>query len=183
MNRWLFTVLGTLAGIALCSGCRKSASDGSDEKVTTLGTTEVTAELTEIPGEFPPNNLYDYAYVLKYRVLKTHRGTVNGATILVAQYNPLKPRAEAADAKAEGIGGNLKSFRAGEVHRMALATPLDDYCMAGVINKYSAHKSAGAVQAMPPSAAATQPAAPEQPAVRGEAQTIYWALWTNRVGR
>jgi len=147
--------VGAAALAACCASCSKRTDDGADPKVTALGSIEVTAQLTEIRGTFPPNNLYDYAYVLKYRVLETHRGKIEGDTILVGHYNPLKPRAKAADAKAEGIGGNLKKFQAGDVHRMALEIPLDDYYMGPIINKY-----------------------------HGEASgPLYWAVWTNRVIR
>ena len=36
----------------------------------------------------------------------------------------------------EGIGGNLKTFRAGQVHRLALEVPIDDHFMGGIVNKY-----------------------------------------------
>lgn len=139
--------------LLLCLGCGGARrTDGADEKVTTLGSIEVTAKLTVIPGEFPPNDLYDYAYVLKYEVLQTHRGQVP-KTIYVGQYNPLKLRSEAADARSGEIGGNVAEWRAGDVHRLALEVPIDDYCMVGIINKY-------ADQSQDP---------------------IYWAVWTNRV--
>jgi hypothetical protein len=87
-------------------------------------------------------------------VLETHRGKAP-KTIYVGQYNPLKPRAEAADARSGEIGGDATEFRVGNVHRLALEVPIDDYCMAGIINKY-------AEQTQDP---------------------IYWAVWTNRVVR
>ncbi len=146
---------GSLLLLSLCPSCRKQTDDGADATVTTLGGTEVTARLEEIRGTFPPNNLYDYVYVLKYRVLETHRGKVDGETILVGQYNPLKPRAEAADARSGPIGGNVRKFAAGEIHRLALETPLDDFYMGPIINKY-----------------------------HGEDKSpLYWAVWTNRVVR
>jgi len=75
--------------------------------------------------------------------------------ILVGHYNPLKPRAKAADARSGEIGGNLKKFTAGNIHRMALEVPLDDYYMGPIINKY-----------------------------HGEDKSpLYWAVWTNRVVR
>ena len=51
----------------------------------------------EILEPFPPNDLYNYAYVLKYRVLKVHRGQIPNGEILVGQYNPLKPRERVQD--------------------------------------------------------------------------------------
>ena len=139
-----------LTAFAGCGASEKT--DGADPKVTGLGSIEVTAKLVEVLGEFPPNDLYDYAYVLKYEVVKTHRGEAP-KTIYVGQYNPLKPRAEAADARSGEIGGTVTAFHAGDVHRMALEVPIDDYCMVGIINKY-------AEQVKDP---------------------IYWAVWTNRV--
>jgi hypothetical protein len=148
-------VVGVLMLMSCCGSCRQQKDTGTDAKVTTLGSVEVTAQLVEIRGTFPPNNLYDYVYVLKYRVLETHRGKVDGDTILVGQYNPLKPRAQAADAKSGEIGGTLKKFVAGDVHRMALEIPLDDYYMGPMINKY-----------------------------HGEDKSpLYWAVWTNKVVR
>ncbi len=142
-------------GQATASSQPSKAADGAGEEVTTLGSAEVTAKLVEILGTFPPNDLYDYVYVLKYDVQETHRGEVKGKTIFVGHYNPLKARDKAADARVEGIGGDLKRFKAGDVHRMALAEGLDEHYMGPIINKY-----AGKIDG-----------------------PIYWAIWTNRVGR
>jgi len=144
-------LLFVLLGITL--SCKNKADAGADSFVTTLGSTEVTAELLAIPGEFPPNDLYNYAYVLKYRVLVVHRGQVKqGEEILVAHYNPLKPRVSAADENSGKLGGNLQTFRVGDVHRIALDAPLDQHWMGGVIDKYFDQKG-----------------------------TRYWAVWTNLV--
>jgi len=140
---------------AICSSCGRKTDTGADPKVTSLGSAEVTARLEEIRGTFPPNNLYDYAYILKYRVLETHRGKLDRDTVLVAHYNPLKPRDQAADARSGQIGGNLKKFTAGDIHRMALEVPLDDHYMGPMINKYHGE----------------------------DAGPLYWAVWTNRVVR
>jgi len=114
----------------------------------------VTAKLVEIPeGAIFKRDLYDYATVLKYLVLEVHRGKVDGQTIYVGHYNPFKPRAEAADSRVKDIGGDLKAFRAGQVHRMALEVPIDDHFLGGIVNKYFDTASG----------------------------PIYWALWTNLV--
>ncbi len=152
----------TLLGLTSCSkqaaGGNDAKTDGADDKVTTLGSVEVTAKLTEIIPHndevtFPANDLYDYVYVFKYEVQEVHRGEDVSETVYVGQYNPLKPRADAADARAEGIGGDLKAFKAGDVHRMALEVPIDEHYMGPIINKYFG-KTKG---------------------------PIYWAVWTNRV--
>ena len=141
-----------------CLSCRKesnpAAASGEDPNVTSMGSIEVTARLTEISeGAIFKRELYNYTTVLKYNVLKVHRGPVGAETIYVGHYNPFKPRSEAADKRVLGIGGNLKSFRSGQIHRMALEVPIDDYFMGGIINKYFG-KFDG---------------------------PIYWAVWTNEV--
>lgn len=138
---------------ALAISCRNRPDDGKDRKVTTLGSMEVTAELVEIRGEFPDDPLYNYAYVMKYRVVKVHRGHVDRPLVFIAHYNPHKPRRGAADHAVKDVGGNLGSFRAGDVHRMALTGPLDDHYMGAIINKYFGEHTG----------------------------PIYWAVWTNRV--
>ena len=130
-----------LAVFALAS-CDKpsgaSANAGEDAQVKSLGTVEVTARLVEIPdGAIFQRDLYDYATILKYEVVAVQRGAVEiGAIIYVGHYNPCKPRAEAADQRAKNIGGTLKQFRAGQLHRMALETPMDDHFMGGIVDKY-----------------------------------------------
>lgn len=139
----LFALIVTL------TACSKSVPNEVDPQVSTLGTAEVTAQLVEIPGPFPPNDLYNYVYILKYKVLKTHRGNVP-SEIFVGQYNPLKPREQAQDDVSGKVGGHVKSFRAGDIHRMALESPLDQFWMGGIVDKYFATSG-----------------------------TRYWAIWTN----
>jgi hypothetical protein len=114
----------------------------------------VTAELLEIPeGAIFQRDLYDYATVLEYKVLKVHRGKPDGEIIYVGHYNPFKPRAKTPDARVTEVGGNLKAFRAGQVHHMALEVPIDDFFMGGIVDKYHGQ----------------------------HAGPIYWAVWTDLV--
>lgn len=148
-----FSPLMTL--LLLLAGCGAPApTDGADPKVTTMGTVEVTAKLVDIVGPFPPNDIYDYAYVMKYEIVAVHRGAASG-TVLVGQYNPLKKRAEAADERSGEIGGNVTRFRTGDLHRLALDLPIDNFCMAGIVNEYAEKEPSDA--------------------------PIYWAIWTNQV--
>ncbi|MBM4435661.1 MAG: hypothetical protein FJ029_00200 [Actinobacteria bacterium] len=124
-----------------------------DPHLATNGTVEVTARLVEIPeGAIFKRDLYDYATILKYQVVKVHRGQVATNTLFVGHYNPWKPRAEAADKRVKGIGGSVKQFRGGDTHRMALEVPIDDHFMGGVVNKYFGQ----------------------------ETGPLHWAVWTNR---
>jgi hypothetical protein len=140
----------------LLSSCGQNPSatpvGSNDPHLTTNGSVEITAKLVEIPeGAIFKRDLYDYATVLKYQVLKVHRGKVDGDTLYVGHYNPWKPRAEAADKRAPKVGGNVRQFEAGQTHRMALEVPIEDYFMGGIVNKYFGKTT----------------------------NTIYWAVWTN----
>ena len=143
-----------LSLIVLSGGsCAKKADTGTDPKVTTLGSIEVTAQLEEIRGDLINDPLYDYAHVMKYKVLQVHRGKVDKEILYVGHYNPAKPRDTVADARVQQIGGNVKQFRVGDTHRMALEVPIDDHYMGGIINKYFGEVN----------------------------DPIYWAIWTNQV--
>jgi hypothetical protein len=138
---------------AACSDSREGASS-SDPELARRGSIEVTAKLVEVPEKaIFERELYNYATVLKYQVLEVHRGKVRGDTIYVGHYNPFKPRTEAADQHVRDVGGNLKSFRAGQVHRMALEGSMLDQFTGGILNLYS----------------------------QEDTDPIYWAVWTNLV--
>lgn len=145
---------GFLLMLALASCGKAEAGPAAPPAATPAvvrGTVEVTAKLLEIPGTFPANKLYDYVYVLKYKVLSVHRGKVEGPEILVGQYNPLKARAAAQDKFSGTIGGTAQHFVAGDVQRLSLEAPLDSAMpMVGLIDKY-----------------------------REEKGLRYWAIWTD----
>ncbi|HYG34213.1 MAG TPA: hypothetical protein VEC99_05490 [Clostridia bacterium] len=147
-------VLLVLSLLAMSCGPSGSApvASSKDSPVATNGTVEVTAKLVEIPeGAIFKRDLYDYATVLKYSVVKVHRGEVKADTIYVGHYDPWKARGEAVDGRVKNVGGNLKRFVAGQTHRLALEVPIEDHFMGGIVNKYFGQ--------------ATGP--------------IYWAVWTD----
>jgi hypothetical protein len=151
------TVVGCLVvAVGLMAAACASRNEGknANAELASHGSIEVTAKLVEIPAEsIFERPLYNYANILKYHVLQVHRGRVKGETIYVGHYNPWKPRSEAADKRVPNIGGNLKSFRAGEVHRMALDESMLKDFTGGVLNKYSEE----------------------------DVDPIYWAVWTDLV--
>jgi hypothetical protein len=156
----VFCVAALLLPLAIVSCGSKdqgapSASVAADPQLATNGTIEVTAKLVEIPeGAIFKSDLYNYATVLKYEVLKVERGRVQSHTIYVGHYNPWKPRAEAADTRVKKIGGNLKKFQAGQTHHLALEVPIEEFFMGGIVNKYFGRIN----------------------------DPIYWAVWTNLEG-
>ena len=147
----LLLAVGLMA--AACARRREGAAS-PDPELAKRGSIEVTAKLVEIPeGAIFQRELYNYATVLKYQVLEVHRGNVKGQTIYVGHYNPFNPRSEAADQRVTDIGGNLKEFRAGQVHRMALEESMLEHFTGGILNLYSEE----------------------------DTDPIYWAVWTNLV--
>lgn len=150
--RIVSTVVGVVL-VSLCVSCAKKAETPTvDPNVTTRGSIEVAAELVEIRGDLIDDPMYDYAHVMKYKVLRTYRGTVDQGVIYIGHYNPAEPRSSVADARVQEIGGSVKQFRVGDVHRMALEVPIDDYYMGGIINKYFGEVN----------------------------DPIYWAVWTDQ---
>ena len=148
----------SLAALVLaCSSCSETTSSHTTQvaaspQLTTRGTVEVTAQLVEVPeGAIFKRDLYNYATILKYKVLQVHRGSVDGEFLFVGHYNPWKARGDAADQRVAGIGGNLRQFRAGQAHHMALEVPIDDHFMGGIVNKYFGQQTG----------------------------PLYWAVWTD----
>jgi len=137
----------------LCAACKPSNPVAeTDPHLATNGVCEVSATLLEIPeGAIFKRELYDYTTVLSYKVIRVHRGQLTNDTIYVGHYNPFKPRSEAADRRVKDIGGDLVRFQVGQVHHMALAVPLEDNFMGGIVNKYFGQTTG----------------------------PIYWAIWTN----
>lgn len=152
--RWTWAAAILLAALMGACGRKPIPAEESatNPALATNGTVEVTARLVEIPeGAIFKRDLYDYATVLKYRVVKIHRGQPEGETLYIGHYNPWKPRAEAADQRVPRVGGNVRQFQAGQVHRLALDAPIEDHFMGGIVNKYFGQ--------------VTNP--------------IYWAIWTD----
>lgn len=101
---------------------------------------EVTAKLVEIPSKMPPDDLYDYAYVMRYQV---QGGPLDKQFILVAHYKPLLPRSKIKDKMKAQVGGKLRSFTQGDVHKLKLAPDLKAIWKGALVDEYAAtdHKS------------------------------------------
>lgn len=85
---------------------------------------EVVARLVEIPGKMPGNDLYNYVYIFKYKVIQVVAGDLKEKEILVGEYNPKIPRDQIKDKMAPLVKGNLQAFKAGEVHHLKLVKPV-----------------------------------------------------------
>lgn len=126
------TLLIGLFGLILCSSMPARAD--------TAVPIEVTAKLVEIPSKLPPDDLYDYAYVMRYQV---QGGPLDQQFILVAHYKPLQPRSKIKDKMKAYVAGKLRSFRTGDVHKLKLLSDLKSVWKGALVDDYAAtdHKS------------------------------------------
>lgn len=95
---------------------------------------DVTAKLVEIPSKFPPDDLYDYAYVMRYQV---QGGALDKQFLLVAHYKPLVPRSKIKDKMKSQVAGKLRSFNPGDVHKLKLSPDLKAIWKGALVDEYS----------------------------------------------
>lgn len=95
----------------------------------------IEGKLAEIPGKMPPNDLYNYVYVLKYKVTKVIDGEFSGKEILVGVYNPLTARGQVTDKMAAKSKGDVRAFKAGDKHVLKLL-PLEGNYDGAVEDEY-----------------------------------------------
>jgi hypothetical protein len=100
----------------------------------------VTAKLVEIPAKFPSDDLYDYAFVMKYVVVG---GPMDKQTILVAHYKPRQPRSGIKDQMKKVVSGKVRSFHEGDVHKMELTPDVKSVWKGALVDEFAAtdHKS------------------------------------------
>ena len=110
-----------------------SAPDSSKELSDTL---VCTARLLEIPGTLPPNDLYNYVYVMKYRVITVHRGVYTEKELLVGHYNPRLARKLVRDKMDPFVNGDLEKFDVGAKHVLTLVTPIEKVWRDAVEDEY-----------------------------------------------
>lgn len=128
----------------------KAPAAKAPKKAGKVDTLKVVARVTEIPGTFPPNDLYNYVYVMKYRVMKVVSGTCAEQEILVGHYNPLIPRKQIKDKMDAFVDGDVEKFEEGGKHSLVLVRPVDlvwseamedDYFDVDASQKYYALKA------------------------------------------
>jgi hypothetical protein len=121
-------VLGLAAALAIGAAPRLARSD-EDAVVS------VTAKLVEIPSKFPPDDLYDYAYVMRYEAIG---GPLDKSSLLVAHYKPRQARAKIKDKMKDHVGGKLRSFTVGDVHKMKLSPDLKKIWKGPLVDEFAA---------------------------------------------
>lgn len=117
-----------VGGVAALASSDMHAGDALKEVV-------VKAKLVEIPSKFPPDDLYDYAYVMKYEVVD---GEMKGQTLLVAHFNPRVQRKKVKGPAKKYVDGKLRRFKVGAVHQMKLTPDLEKIWNDAVVDEYFA---------------------------------------------
>ena len=133
-NRFDIVRVGLIAALALICLPLSSHATAPAETI------EVVAKLVEIPSKMPPDDLYDYAYVMRYEVIG---GALDKTSILVAHYKPTLPRSKIKDAMKAHVKGKLRSFVQGDVHKLRLTPALKSLWKGPLIDEFAAtdHKS------------------------------------------
>ena len=124
--------------LAVVAACLVTPRIGRSEDA--AGVVSVRAKLVEIPSSLPPDDLYDYAYVMRYEVIG---GPMDKQSILVAHYKPLQPRSKIKDAMKAHVSGKLRSFVQGDVHKLKLSPDLKKIWKGPLVDEFAAtdHKS------------------------------------------
>jgi|WetSurMetagenome_2_1015567.scaffolds.fasta_scaffold244761_1 hypothetical protein len=119
---------------AALSTLAKTAEVASKQANDTL---KIEARLIEIPGKFAPNDLYNYVYIMKYRVVRVLKGSYAKKEILVGHYNPLIPRDRIKDKMAEIVHGTVKRFAVQDKQVLTLIRPIDRVWKDAVEDEYT----------------------------------------------
>jgi hypothetical protein len=95
----------------------------------------VTAKLVEIPSKFPPDDLYDYAYVMRYEATE---GPLAGKPLYVAHYKPRQARNAIKDQMKKVVSGKVRSFHVGDVHKLQLTPDLKSVWRGALVDEFAA---------------------------------------------
>jgi hypothetical protein len=121
------TAAGLLLAVAGGAATPVHAAEGQTQLT-------VTAKLVEVPTQFPPDDLYDYAYVMRYQVIG---GPMDKQSILVAHYKPRQPRSKIADSMKAQVSGKLRSFKVGDTHKLVLSPDLKNIWKGALVDEFA----------------------------------------------
>lgn len=152
-RKYLRIVPQALLACSLLAACKKTPEPGGSGgeagpraaqvagKPPVDGELVITATLRDISGPYPSNDIYNYAFVMRYEVAEVHQGAYADKDILVGHYNPRMAREEVKDDQDPKVGGNLKSFQVGDSHYLVLS-PLDGIWTGAIEDEYYKDKRA-----------------------------------------
>ncbi|MBD3345930.1 MAG: hypothetical protein GF401_12780 [Chitinivibrionales bacterium] len=128
------TIIAASAIMVVSVAEEGAAKEKTKEKAN--DTLVVEARVVEIPGAFPPNDLYNYVYIMKYRVTEVLKGSYDDKEILVGHYNPLIPRKQVSDKMDKYVDGNVEKFEEGAKHKLTLIKPIDKVWQEALEDEY-----------------------------------------------
>lgn len=128
----LGAAIGVLVSAALTGPIRAAEAPAA---AAPAGHITVTAKLVEIPGKFPDDELYDYAYVMRYVVVG---GPMDKQPIFVAHYKPKQPRAAIKDKMKSVVSGKVRTFHQGDLHKLELTGDLKSVWKGALVDEFSA---------------------------------------------
>lgn len=96
----------------------------------------VVARLVEVPGKFPPNDLYNYVFIMKYRVIKVLKGSYAPQDILIGHYNPLIQRGRIKGPMALFVKGDVGGFEVNAVHTLVCVKPIESIWKDAIEDDY-----------------------------------------------
>ena len=129
MTRQRFLKLSAAVGALLFTSGLSRGVHAEGAEVT------LTARLVEIPSKFPPDDLYDYAYVMRYEVIG---GPLDKSSILVAHYKPRQARSKIKDSMKAFVSGKVRSFATGDTHKLKLSTELKKIWKGPLVDEFAA---------------------------------------------
>jgi hypothetical protein len=131
----LLALLLTSAAPAYAEGTGGAQAAGAGSAAAPAGIINVTAKLVEIPSKFPLDELYDYAYVMRYEVLG---GPMDKKSIFVAHYKPRLARAAIKDQMKKVVSGKVRSFHEGDVQKLQLTANLKSVWKGALVDEFAA---------------------------------------------
>jgi len=132
----LRAAVGVLVSAALAGPVRAAApAPAPAPAAAPAGHLVVTAKLVEIPGKLPDDELYDYAYVMRYVVVG---GPMDKQPIFVAHYKPKQPRAAIKDKMKSVVSGKVRTFHQGDLHKLELTADLKSVWKGALVDEFSA---------------------------------------------
>lgn len=129
----LFLTSGLAAAAPFCLLAVAPAAHA--EAPAPAATLKVTAKLVEIPSKLPSDELYDYAYVMRYQVVG---GPMDGKSILVAHYKPRLARTAIKDKMKSVVSGKVRSFHEGDTHNLQLTSDVKSVWKGALVDEFAA---------------------------------------------
>jgi len=130
-----FRSVVAFGAFALAIALSSTALHAESPAAAPAATLTVTAKLVEIPSKFPPDDLYDYAYVMRYEVVG---GDMDKKSILVAHYKPRLARGAIKDKMKSVVSGKVRTFHSGDVHKLQLSADLKSLWKGALVDEFAA---------------------------------------------